>query len=144
MICICIDLTSAIRGGHIWIIHGLEPHLCFFPVTPQLRWPWQGLSNGVGPRCPSIHFLYQHGLPWMAALLDWMTLEILMSSNGPVLHRQRGSVVCPIALLGRPWVSHGTWIKPVIEANPVLMHPWKQDNGKPQVYAKMQTDWSGL
>lgn len=145
MIWTFIDLTRAIREGHIWIIYGLEPHLCFFSATPQMRWPWQGLSNGVGPRCPSIHFLYQNGLPpgW-AAMLDWMTLETLMSSNGPVLHRQRGSVVCPIALLERYWVSHGTWIKPIIEANPVLMPPWKQDNGKLLVYAKMQTDWLGL
>ncbi len=108
-----IDLTRAIREGHIWIIYGLEPHLGFFPVTPQMRWSWQGLSNGVGPRCPSIHFLYQHGLPWMgrnARLNDSWNFDELEWASAPQTKRE-----CCLPnsttrkMLGQPWDMDKTY-----------------------------------
>lgn len=140
-----IDLTRAIREGHIWIIHGLEPHLCFFPVTPR-DGPDRASVMESDPGAPVSIFSIQHRLPWMdrTALLNdsWNFDELEWAS---ALQTKKECCFPNSSTIGRHWVSHGTWIKTVIWSQSSAHASMKtEDNGKPLAYAKMQTDWLGL
>lgn len=99
----------------ILALHLNYPCSCLFSSDS----PWQGF------RCPSIHFLCQHGLPWMgrtARLNDSWNFDELEWASGPKTKRE-----CCLSnsatkeMPGHPWdIDETCYLKLV------FMPPWKQ------------------